>query len=160
MNEKFLLLERSIQRDLETIERLYAAIGSGNLAADATEEELIVLAYRLHNLYNAFENIFQNIAATFENTVDDLARWHAQLLERMRLDVMPIRPAVIDDVAYDALDELRRFRHLFRHAYDVNLDAQRLRLVLSKALQLKTIYRTQLEGFLEFVRALRGDDEP
>jgi len=158
MNEKFFLLERSIQRDLETIERLYTAIGSGDLADDAGEEELIVLAYRLHHLYNAFENIFKNIAATFENTVDDSTRWHAQLLERMRLNVMPIRPAVIDDVAYDALDELRRFRHLFRHAYDVELDPQRLRLVLSKAMKLKAIYRTQFEQFLEFVRALQEEE--
>ena len=158
MNEKFLLLERSIQKDLEAIERLFAAIGTEDLADDASEEALIVLAYRLHNLYNAFENIFQNIAATFENTLDDSARWHAQLLERMRLDAMPIRPAVIDDTAYDALDELRRFRHLFRYAYDMELDPQRLRLVLTKALQLKAIYRPQFERFLEFLRALQADD--
>lgn len=159
MNEKFLLLERSIQHDLEAIERLYASIGTGDLADDAGEEELIVLAYRLHNLYNAFENIFQNIAAAFENTLDDPPRWHAQLLERMRLDIMPVRPAVIDGEAYDALDELRRFRHVFRYAYDMNLDPQRLRLVLSKARQLKAIYRSQLEEFLEFLRSLQTGDK-
>ena len=78
-----------------------------------------MLAFRLHSLYNAFDNVFQNIAAAYENTPDDATRWHAQLLQRMRLDLMPVRPAVIDKAAYDALDELRRFRHLFRYAYDV-----------------------------------------
>jgi len=71
--------------------------------------------------YNTFENIFRNVAAVFENSVDDVERWRVRLLERMRLDVLPLRPAVIDDAAYDALDELRRFRHLFRHAYSVKL---------------------------------------
>jgi len=154
MSERFLLLERSIQHDLEAIERLYTAIGSYHLGDDASEEELIVLAYRLHNLFNAFENVFQNIAAVFENTLDDATRWHAQLLQRMRLDLMPMRPAVIDEAAYDALDELRRFRHLFRYAYDVELDPQRLRLVLHKAMHLHGVYRPQFESFLDFVRTL------
>ena len=155
MNEKYLLLERSIERDLEAIDEIFTTIDSWQIEETTDQETLIVLGYRLHNLYNAFENIFQNIAEVFENSVDDSARWHAQLLQRMRLDVMPVRPAVIDDATYDALDELRRFRHLFRHTYDVELDAQRLQLVLSKALQLKQFYRPQLEEFLEFVRSLQ-----
>lgn len=158
MSEKFLVLERSIQRDLQAIERIYNSIGSPSLSNEHDEEFLIVLAYRLHNLYNAFENIFQNIAATFENHLDDSAHWHAQLLQRMCLDMTPARPAVIDKTTYDALDELRRFRHLFRYAYDVELDIQRLQLVVSKALQLKVVYRSQIEHFLGFLRALQTDD--
>ena len=36
----------------------------------------------------------------------DQAGWHRQLLERMRLDLTPIRPAVIDSEIYDKLDEM------------------------------------------------------
>lgn len=158
MNGKYLLLERSIRHDLKAIERIYASISRERLADDVEEEELIVLAYRLHNLYNAFENIFENVATTFENALDDSAHWHAQLLERMRLDLSPIRPAVIDGAAYDSLDELRRFRHVFRHAYDVDLDPQRLELVLTKALELKEVCRSQFEAFLDFLQGLQASD--
>lgn len=103
---------------------------------------------------NAFENIFQNIAAAFENSIDDVGRWHTQLLERMRLDVMPLRPAVIDHEAYTALDELRRFRHMFRHAYSLQLDPMRLGIVLYKALLLKSLYRTLFDDFLHFLENL------
>jgi len=113
-----------------------------------------VIAYHLHNLYNAFENIFQNIAAVFENSVDEVGRWHVQLLERMRLDTLPLRPAVIDDRAYDALDELRRFRYLFRHAYAMKLDPLRLQLVMHRALALKAVYADQLEQFMNFLQGL------
>ena len=157
MSEKFLLLARSIERDVQAIDQLYAAIGEPALTPQTDQETLIVLAYRLHNLYNAYENIFQNIAATFENHLDDSAHWHSQLLTRMTLDVLPLRPAVIDKPAFTALDELRRFRHLFRYAYDVQLDVDRLKLVLTRALQLKTIYRPQFETFLTFVRRLGAD---
>jgi hypothetical protein len=120
MNGKLLILINSIRRDMETIATIYHALEQHPLTPETDQDGLIIIAYHLHNLYNAFENIFQNVAAVFENSVDDEGRWYAQLLERMRLDAMPLRPAVIDDRAHDALVELRRFRHLFRHAYTIS----------------------------------------
>jgi len=153
MNGKFLVLERNIQSDLETIDRLYAALGSPELGESAPEESLIVVAYRLHSLYTALENIFRNIASAFENNLD-VSSWHRDLLQRMRLDLTPIRPAVIDAEAYEKLDEMRRFRHVFRTLYGVELDPLRLGLVLRKALELKPLYRVQIERFLEFLRGI------
>jgi len=153
MRERLILLEASVRGDLEVIDDLYSALGSGAPGSDAPEERLIVNAYRLHNLYTAFENVFRNIALAFENALDDRSGWHRQLLERMRLDLSPIRPAVIDDAAYVALDELLRFRHLFRSAYSARLDAGRLALVLRAAEDLRPIYRPQIERFLEYVKA-------
>jgi len=68
MREKTPILERSIQNDLATIDGVYAKIDVHTI--DSTDENsLIVLAYRLHRLYSAFENIFHQIARTFENQV-------------------------------------------------------------------------------------------
>jgi hypothetical protein len=154
MREKAIILERSIQSDLATIADIYAKI---NIQAmdNADENSLIVLAYRFHSLYSAFENIFYQIAKTFENQLDVEAGWHSQLLQRMRLDLMPIRPSVIDETAYKCLDELRRFRHLFRSAYGVDLDPQRLQLVLNKALELRAIYSQQIAALLNFLQTLQ-----
>lgn len=153
MDERILVLKANILRDLDAIAGIYRQLESCTLA-DGGDETVVVAGYYLHNLYNAFENMFQNIAAVFENSVDDMGRWHAQLLERMRLDVMPLRPAVIDDEAYDALDELRRFRHLFRHAYGVKLDSSRLELVMRKARVLKALYEGQVGRFVAFLEEM------
>jgi hypothetical protein len=150
---KFLILEREIQRDLGTIDRIFEVLGSPDLEDTEAQNSLIVIAYRLHSLYITFENIFRNIAASFENHPDQDG-WHRQLLKRMRLDLTPIRPAVIDAEAYDRLDELLRFRHVFRTMYGLNLDPLRLGVVLRKALELKTLYRPQIEQFLEFLREM------
>ena len=158
MDDGVLILLNSVHRDLDAIAKIYAELARHNLTAHTDNDTLIVIAYHLHNLYNAFENVFQNIAAVFEKSLDDVGRWHAQLLERMRLDVMPLRPAVIDDEAYDVLDELRRFRHLFRHAYGVDLDPMRLELVLRKALALGDIYAAQMARFAGFLRDLASRD--
>jgi len=154
MHGKLILLHNSIRRDMETIAAIYTELARHPLTAETDNDVLIVIAYHLHNLYNAFENIFQSIAAAFENSIDDDGRWHMQLLEHMRLDAQPLRPAVIDDDAYIALDELRRFRHLFRHAYMVNLDARRLQLVWDQAFNLQKIYTEQITRFVDFVQML------
>jgi hypothetical protein len=52
------------------------------------------------------------------------------------------------------LDELRRFRHLFRSAYRLHLDAERLALVCKKAQALKLLYDADMERFLTFLDSL------
>jgi hypothetical protein len=153
MKEKALILERSIQNDLQTISDIFGRLEKATVSDD--EETLIVIAYRLHSLYMAFENIFQQIAITFENSLDEKSGWHSQLLQRMKLDLTPIRPAVIDDTTYPALDELRRFRHLFRTNYNVEFDRERLQLVLKKAQQLDKLYEAQIRQFLKFLKTLQ-----
>lgn len=79
----------------------------------------------------------------------------------MTLDLRPVRPAVIDANAYERLDELLRFRHLFRSAYGIRLDPERLALVHRKALELRESFLKQIEGFLTFVRKVgnEGNDD-
>ena len=153
MREKYLVLDRNVRADLETIDRLYEALGSPDLKESSPQEELIVIAYRLHSLYMAFENIFRHIADTFENHVSRES-WHSEILQRMRLDLTPLRPAVIDAKAYEKLDELRRFRHVFRTMYGLDLDPLRLQVVLRRALDLKPLYRGQIERFLTFLQKI------
>ncbi|HEY4593603.1 MAG TPA: antitoxin [Thermoanaerobaculia bacterium] len=153
MREKYLVLDRNVRADLGTIDRLYEALGSPELAESSPQEELIVIAYRLHSLYMAFENIFRNIADAFENHVSKES-WHSEVLQRMRLDLTPLRPAVIDAEAFEKLDELRRFRHVFRTMYGLSLDPLRLQVVLRRALDLKRLYRDQIERFLTFLQGI------
>lgn len=154
MNEKMMFLESSIREDLDAIAQLYTQLPDPPLHPTLDEDTVIGVAYRLHNIYNAFENIFQSIAANFENSIEDNQRWHAELLKRMRLNVMPIRPQVINSEAFDALDELRRFRHIFRHAYAVQLDPYRLNIVLQKAKELEAIYLELLEAFIGHMKGV------
>lgn len=99
------------------------------MVSEAESQELLIAqAYRLHNIYNACENMFRNIATVFENR----DAWHSELLQRMTLDLLPLRPAVIDDLAYEKLDELRRFRYFFRTAYCVSRSGSLDRTLVSR----------------------------
>lgn len=128
MNEKMLLLERSIRQELATIDGIFAALEPVVLDATTPQNDCIVVGYRLHNLYNAFESIFRHIARAFENTLEERAGWHVELL--------------------------RRFRHLFRSLYTADLDPVRIGVALEKARELRAIWPAQIDGFLESITGL------
>lgn len=149
---RFLVLERSVELDLKTVDRVYQDLGAPGLENPAPERTIVV-AYHLQRIYTAFETIFREISANFESCEEAWRPGH-QVLRRMCLDLTPIRPAVIDAEAYEKLDELRRFRHAFHTMYGMTLDPERLRIILQKALDLKELYRPQIERFLEFLRGM------
>lgn len=86
--------------------------------------------------------------------MSDRAGWHADLLRRMTLDIEGVRPHVLSAQAYDSLDELRRFRHVFRSAYRLHLDPDRLALVDRRARALERVYRADIQQFLTFLDEL------
>ena len=67
------------------------------------------------------------------------------------LDIEGLRPRLLSAQAYDSLDELRRFRHVFRSAYRLQLDADRLALVYRKARALERVYRADIQQFIGFL---------
>ncbi len=106
-------------------------------------------AYQLPNLYNATEDLFKIVANAFENRVTDLSRWHTELLRRMRLEVEGVRPALLSTESVDLLNELRAFRHFFRHAYGVRLRFSRVDENLVAARQLRPLLWRDVAYFLE-----------
>ena len=157
MVEQTRLLQAQIKDNLAAIAEVYQQIDKLGSKATGTNEDIII-GYHLHVLYGLFENLFEQIAEAFENNIGDKAQWHAQLLKRMALDVTPIRPAVISQESYIHLNELRGFRHLFRNAYLLQFDPDRLNIVLRHANKLKLHYQTDLDEFLDFLEQLAQSD--
>ena len=122
-----------LKNDLAGIEDSYALRQKAVVRCDASgwsdELDLMALGACLHHIYNAFEAYFLRIAKFFENNID-VDSWHRDLLERMRLEIPGIRPALLtDDRLAEKIDELRRFRHVFRNLYKTRLSAARLRVI-------------------------------
>ncbi len=67
----------------------------------------------------------------------------------MAISIEGIRPSLVSQESYALLDNLRSFRHLFRHAYSYELDARKIQLVLEDARKLKKIYRKDINTFLD-----------
>ena len=117
-----------LRHDLEALRRMDAELAFLPALAPqiGTFRDWAAAGYLLHNLYNALENSFEQISRTFENHVVEVSRWHRELLDKMFLEIPGVRPAVLTETLRPLLHDLRGFRHLFRHSYDLQLDASRL----------------------------------
>ena len=106
------------------------------------------LALQLHNLYSAAEGLFEIVAGAFENHVDADAGYHTSLLRRMSVAVPGVRPATVSAETLPLLDNLRRFRHVVRHAYSAEIDGRQLRIVLEDARSLRPLLWRDVEELL------------
>ncbi|ACX51653.1 hypothetical protein Adeg_0503 [Ammonifex degensii KC4] len=155
MREKVLLLLGEIKDTSRRQARLYERLEQSwqKYQKFGDYGYLVETAFYLNQLYTGYERIFREVAEAFENAVNN-QHWHRSLLERMRLNVEGLRPALISEETFRCLNELRAFRHFFRHAYDVDLEAEKVALVVKKTLRLKELWAADCQAFTDFLSRL------
>lgn len=114
---------------------------------DVAREMVESTGYWLHNLYCAYEDLFKLVSAFWENNVPAEGEYHVNLLKRMRIAIKDIRPALLSDAAYAYLNELRGFRHVFRHAYTYGLDDERVHYLMRKTIAAQKPLMTDVKCF-------------
>lgn len=110
--------------------------------------------YWLHNLYCAFEDLFKVVAGFWENDVGTDGSLHIHLLKRMQVRIKGIRPALLSKDSFENLNELRGFRHVFRHAYSYGLDDQRVLTLLRHVLSKKDLIMEDLLKFQDDIASI------
>jgi HepT-like protein len=115
------------------------------------QESVESAGYWLHNLYSAYEDLFKLVAGFWENSLSSDGEFHVQLLKRMLLNIKDVRPALLSEAGYRILNELRGFRHVFRHAYSYGLDDERVGALLRKVLGQENTLIKDLQTFRKTV---------
>ena len=148
------LLFAYLEDQWEVLEKIFNALQKLTIK---NEKDTVYAGYLLHNFYNGFEDLMREVAKTFENTVDDAVRYHRELLKRMKLNVTNIRPALISEASFRTLDELRAFRHVFRHAYGYELESEKVEHLVKKLRENIDSIRKDVDNFKAF---LEGELNP
>lgn len=148
--ERLVILKAEVDAQVREIENIYAKLEERKRKRGKAGTESV--GYQLHNLYCSFEDLFKMIADIFENQIQDKSRYHLELLKRMTISIEGVRPPFISQKSYVLLDNLRSFRHFFRHAYSYELDERKVRLVLEDAMKLKGIYVKDIQEFLDLLQ--------
>ena len=93
------------------------------------------------------------ISQHFENdlTAD---RWHADLLDRMRIDIEGVRARLLDDQTYARLTELLKFRHFRRYYFEMEHDWDRIDYLVSVLRKTHSAVLEGIDRFLAFLSAL------
>jgi hypothetical protein len=146
---KLSLLRAEIVRQTSRLTQGYETLEQrSDEIAPENQSSIESAAYQLHNYYSAIEDLLQIVAKAFENNIVDLTRWHSELIDRMTLNIPGVRPALLSAQTAALLHRLRGFRHFFRHAYDVPLDASEVQQNWNTARQLRPLLERDVATFL------------
>jgi len=149
-------LEHVVQRSLRVWAEVRKAPGEYDPYLDS-------VALNLHGFYSGLERLFELVARHVDQAVPAGETWHRDLLEQVAHDRTNVRPAVIGQETARTLDEFRRFRHLVRNVYTINLVPEKMDGLLSVLPGLWLAVRAELLAFAEFLEELaqasRSDEE-
>ena len=134
------------------LEKKIVVLGKQGIGPEMVEST----GYWLHNLYCAFEDLFKLVTGFWENNVPTDGEFHIHLLKRMLVRVEGIRPALLSEESYRCLNEVRGFRHAFRHAYSYGLDEERVAFLLRRVLGKRDVVMTDLKRFRKSISVIKS----
>jgi hypothetical protein len=118
------LVNAELARDWQMV-RVHLERAS-SVSPDRGLPEAALVALSLDHAYQAFESFLVRLERSLELPVRVGSSWHRDALTDATLDLPGIRPAIVPSEATRDWSELLRFRHFLRHAYTVELDADKL----------------------------------
>lgn len=118
-----------------------------------SDPELEACAFQLARLYNVIEQLALRVAKAFENNIDDEYGWHMELIRRLSIEIPSVRPALFSADLVSDLQELRGFRHVVRHAYDLSLQRNKLIPLLDAAERVATRVPAACDTFFSRIAA-------
>lgn len=117
-------------------------------------------AFELGRFYNVLEKMLERICEGFENHFERRGDYHEKLLQRLAIGLPGLRPAFIPAGALADLRELKGFRHVVRHAYDLTLRETRVREIAEIAEKVAQALPAWHAAFAAEVRREQGWDAP
>ena len=148
----------------ELADDVAVAVGALELAerryAEGTPASFDSGAHHLSRCYNVIEQMGLRVAKAFENSLDDDKGWHTELIRRLSIRIPGVRPALFSEDIRQPLQELRAFRHVFVHAYDLDVDPDKLALVLKYGRMVAGRLPTLVPAFVATVAKEQGLDLP
>jgi hypothetical protein len=94
-----------------------------------TSDSVLIPVQLLESAYTAVETLFVRVSQAFENHLA-ADRWHADLLDKMVLEIPGVRPRVIVAETQARLRELMRFRHFTRYYFELDYDWRKVDLLV------------------------------
>ncbi|MBM4460284.1 MAG: antitoxin [Chloroflexi bacterium] len=157
MTSPYQQLAERIQGEVLELDRVVQRSLTGWFKARQMPQEDMYLdgvALNLHGFYSGVERLFELIARRIDHNLPTSQTWHRDLIELMAQDVSGVRPAVIGKERVHALDEFRRFRHLVRNVYTMNLVPEKMIGLMASLNEQWQVLRAELLAFADFLEDL------
>lgn len=153
---KYGVLAARLKKELTQIDKAVLAAVSQVKKAAATGDAdyLQAAALSLQNFYTGVERVLEEIAKQVDESLPIGASSHRELLEQMGLEINSMRPAVLEAVTLEALNEYRGFRHVAIHRYGFELQPDRIRELVETLPACQSHFSEDIQSFCNFLFTL------
>jgi hypothetical protein len=141
------LLCTECRRDWEAVKTHLSRARSVDPSQGDAQAALVALS--LDHAYQAFETILVRLERAAGLAERMGSSWHTALLADAALAIPGLRPALFAPEGLADWDALLRFRHFLRHAYVIDLDADRLAALVKRLERVVTATDPWLDAVLE-----------
>lgn len=104
-------------------------------------------AFAAESVYPGLEGILKVLVEQIDGSLAAGSSWHRLLLEQAAAAVPGVRPAIISERTFGLLDDLRRFRHVIRNNYALELRGGEVEANITKARDVLPAFRADLAAF-------------
>ncbi len=153
---KYSVLAARLGKDLPQIDKAVQAAVSQVAKAQATGDHdyYQAAALSLQNFYMGVERIFEEIAKQVDESLPTGASSHRELLDQMGLAIHPVRPAVLQPITSEALNDYRGFRHVAMHRYGFELKPDRIQQLVDALPTCHRYFAADINQFCQFLLTL------
>lgn len=153
---KYGVLAARLKKELVQIDKAVLAAGSqaDKAAATGDSDYLQAAALSLQNFYTGVERVFEEIAKQVDASLPFGASSHRELLDQMGLELDSMRPAVLQAVTLEKLNEYRGFRHVAIHRYGFELQPNRIRELVEALPACHSHFSADIQRFCNFLLTL------
>jgi hypothetical protein len=153
---KYGVLAARLKKELTQIEKaVLAAVSQAKKAAVTGDADYLqAAALSLQNFYTGVERVFEEIAKQVDESLPLGASSHRELLDQMGLELSSMRPAVLQAVTLEELNEYRGFRHVAIHRYGFELQPNRIRELVDALPVCYGHFSADIQRFCNFLLTL------
>lgn len=167
---KYLVVKTAIENDIEALNQLAGELSQLGLYPNITANKIggfekdssfacrLVVTF-LSDYYDGLENIAKRIAKEIDGYTPFGDEWHRELIEQVSRELPGERPAVFSNKTFELIDELRRFRHVFRAKYGFRLNPDKIYKNVSLLKELHQQMKIDINDFLHKMDALMSIDD-
>lgn len=116
------------------------------------DSHIKAVAGSLHSIYTGYESILERIIRAIDGETPLGKDYHLKILRRAITELPNIRPSIISRNTFIILDELRTYRHKFRHIYLYMISPSRIVELANQAIKLHDFFILDIEKFIEFLK--------
>lgn len=150
-------LIESMQQEISSIDEICSQIGLLINKGEQGDEESKIFYKRaegsiLHDFYTGVEKIFREIAIKIDESLPKGDNWHIELLKSMAT-ANEKRDAVISQELMEKLKQYLGFRHLFRNIYGMELEWEKLKILLTNIREnIWKRFKVEINSFIKWLK--------